>query len=41
MAPMNTTPPDLATIIKAEQHFLGKFTLVAAIILIVIGILGD
>lgn len=37
---MNPTPPDLATIIKAEQHFLGKFTLVAAIILIVIGILG-
>ncbi|AEM48006.1 hypothetical protein Acife_1883 [Acidithiobacillus ferrivorans SS3] len=37
---INTTPPDIATIIKAEQRFLGKFTLVAAIILIVVGFFG-
>lgn len=37
---IDTTPPDVATIIKAEQRFLGKFTLVAAIILIMVGFLG-
>ncbi|MHB1567405.1 MAG: HdeD family acid-resistance protein [Acidiferrobacter sp.] len=37
---INTTPSPLTTIIKGEQHVLGKFTLVVAILLIVIGILG-
>ncbi|MBN6742809.1 DUF308 domain-containing protein [Acidithiobacillus sp. MC6.1] len=37
---MNTTPPDLTTIIQAEKKFLGKYTVVVAIILIVLGFLG-
>ncbi len=37
---MNITPPDLTTIIKTEQHYLGKYTLVVGLILIVLGIFG-
>lgn len=37
---MNTTPPDLMTIIQTEKKFLGKYTVVVAIILIVLGFLG-
>lgn len=37
---MNTTPPDLTTIVQAEKKFLGKYTVPVAIILIVLGFLG-
>ncbi|MEY2341598.1 HdeD family acid-resistance protein [Acidithiobacillus sp. IBUN Pt1247-S3] len=37
---MNLKPPDLSTIIEAEQKRLGKFTRPVAILLIVVGFIG-
>ncbi|WP_436395100.1 HdeD family acid-resistance protein [Acidithiobacillus ferriphilus] len=37
---MNTTPPDLTTIVQTEQKYLGKYAVPVAIVLIVLGILG-
>lgn len=37
---MPSSTPDLTAIIKGQQHFLGKYSLVIAILLIIIGIGG-
>lgn len=37
---MNTMPPDLTTVVQAEQKFLGKYAVPVAIVLIVLGFLG-